>query len=186
MSKSYLFTGEKKVGKTTALVRLIDRIGRERCGGFYTEEIRENDKRVGFRTVTLSGATGLLARVGADNLFRVGKFEVYLDWFNAVAVDELYAALQVKEFVIIDEIGPMQLLSDRFRQAVCDILNGPRPLLGTIVLRHHEWADVFKEREDLTLYELTLANRDGMIETMLQNVQRDFPYVFDTNIEPRS
>lgn len=32
--------------------------------GFYTEEVREHGKRIGFDVVTLNGTRGALARVG--------------------------------------------------------------------------------------------------------------------------
>ncbi len=40
MGKAYLLTGEPQVGKTTAVKKIIDGIGVERCGGFYMEEVR--------------------------------------------------------------------------------------------------------------------------------------------------
>jgi nucleoside-triphosphatase len=33
------------------------------AGGFYTEEIREREERVGFKIITLDGKEGLLAHI---------------------------------------------------------------------------------------------------------------------------
>ena len=46
------------MGKTRTLKRIVDLLGRERCGGFYTEEVYAEqsdgqDTRMGFRLVTL-------------------------------------------------------------------------------------------------------------------------------------
>ena len=53
--KAYLLTGEPRVGKTTALKKIIAALGFERCGGFYTAEVCALGERCGFRLITLDG-----------------------------------------------------------------------------------------------------------------------------------
>ena len=45
-----LLTGPPGVGKTTLIKYLCEQLGN--CSGFYTEEIREGGKRIGFNIVT--------------------------------------------------------------------------------------------------------------------------------------
>ena len=167
MSRAYLLTGVPGVGKTTGIKKVINAIGIERCGGFYTEEIRAQGTRTGFRVVTLDGQTGLLANVNSKSPIRVGKYGVDLDGLETVGVAAIYAAMVTKSLVVIDEIGPMELFSDKFKQAVIDVLDCPRPLLGTIVLRPYHWVDDFKQQEKVELYELTPDNRDNVIEKLI-------------------
>lgn len=52
------------IGKTTLVKRIHDHfqsVGAE-CSGFYTEEVRSNNFRVGFDVVTLNGERKILAR----------------------------------------------------------------------------------------------------------------------------
>lgn len=44
-----LLTALPRTGKSTAIKKIVNMLGPNNCGGFYTEEIRENDDRVGFR-----------------------------------------------------------------------------------------------------------------------------------------
>jgi nucleoside-triphosphatase len=61
--------------------------------------------------------------------------------------------------VVIDEIGKMELLSPRFREAVLTALESGVPLLGTIMLAPHPFADAVKARPDVTLLHLSPDNR---------------------------
>lgn len=52
------------------------------------------------------------------------------------------------KYIIIDEIGPMELL------------NSKKPVIGTIYMNSYEWLDDFKKNEGIKLIELTMENRD--------------------------
>jgi hypothetical protein len=54
-----LLTGQPGVGKTTVIKQSVSRLG-DKAGGFYTREVRERGRRVGFEIVTLAGQTGWL------------------------------------------------------------------------------------------------------------------------------
>src|SRR5579885_397610 len=76
MAEVLVLTGRPGVGKTTLIRRLADALG-SRAGGFYTEEIRQGGRRVGFRLVTLDGEQAVLAHVGwRDRPHRVGRYGV--------------------------------------------------------------------------------------------------------------
>jgi nucleoside-triphosphatase THEP1 len=54
----------------------------------------------------------------------------------------------------------MELLSPRFREAVLRALDGGRPVLASIMLSSHPFADALKARDDVRLIRLTAENRD--------------------------
>jgi len=64
-----LITGRPGVGKTT-LIRALARVLGEQAGGFYTEEIRGPQGRLGFRLVTLDGRAGPVAALRRAALLR--------------------------------------------------------------------------------------------------------------------
>jgi len=73
MGRTVLLTGRPGVGKTTLIQKWVaSRPGR--CGGFYTQELRESGTRVGFEIVTLDGKRALLAHVRRPGPPRVGKY----------------------------------------------------------------------------------------------------------------
>ena len=172
MGAAYLLTGEPGIGKTTALKKILEAIGRDRCGGFYTEEARIDGVRTGFRVVTLAGLTGEIAAVTSMSSLRVGKYGVDLESLEAVGVGSIYEALRTKECVVIDEIGPMQLFSAAFKQAVLDVLASPRVLLGTVVQRPYEWANELKERPQVRMFTLTLETRDRIVEAIVSLISQ--------------
>ncbi len=111
-------TGKPGVGKTTLVKRLYS-LAPERFRGFWTEEIRERGRRVGFKVITTEGREGVLAHVGIDSPHRVGKYGVDVRGFEEVVLPILESCLPLcPKVVLIDEIGKMELFSERFVKVV--------------------------------------------------------------------
>jgi len=165
VQKNFLVTGRPGIGKTTCLQRASELLVSRsvRVGGMITLEKRERGVRVGFEVRdVLCGATGTLASVGGGVGPRVGRYVVNLADLERVGVEAIYRALREAQVVVIDEIGPMELLSRRFVDAVFSALDSPKPVLATIHVRAGE-TEVGRRilsRSDVKVYELTLANRD--------------------------
>jgi len=144
MGRALLLTGPPGSGKTTLLRRALEGYP-GRAIGFYTEEVREGGRRVGFDLVTLDGRRAPLARVGLASPHRVGRYGVDLSALEAVGVPVLRFALEGADLAVVDEVGKMELLSPTFRSAVKGLLESPVPLLGTVLLAPHPWTDRLKE-----------------------------------------
>lgn len=169
-----LLTGRPGVGKSTIIKVVVSRLG-QRAGGFYTREVRVAGKRMGFEVVTLAGETDLLATKSPDITFATeapfGKYRVNLSAIDKLAVRALHQAMAQRQIVVIDEIGPMELLSEKFCRAVQELLDAPVIVLGTVVERPHPLADRIKQHPRIQLQQITLANRDLLphqIETILR------------------
>jgi nucleoside-triphosphatase len=170
MSKAYLLTGKPRVGKTTAIKKIIDALGVERCGGFYTEEVHVQERRVGFRLITLDGRHGLLAHVNSESRIRVGRYGVNLDCLESIGLAALYEAMATKDLIIFDEIGPMEMYSEQFKRTIMELLNSSRPLLGTIALKSNLWLDAIKQHKRVELYTLTLDNRNSVVDKLIRRL----------------
>ncbi|MFQ5893993.1 MAG: nucleoside-triphosphatase, partial [Nitrospinota bacterium] len=109
-----LLTGPPRVGKTTCIERLLGRLEAP-AAGFFTREVREAGRRVGFDVEDLEGRRGVLSRIGLAGPHRVGRYGVDLADFEAVALPALEAGLEIGALVVIDEIGKMELFSERFK-----------------------------------------------------------------------
>lgn len=162
MGNAYLLTGEPKIGKTTALKKIIEIVGFDHFGGFYTEEIRINNARIGFRFVILGGKTVPFASIDFDSPIQVGKYGVDINKLEIEIIEAIYKAIETKKIVVIDEIGPMQLFSQKFKQTVINVLDGSQSLLGTIMFYPHEWADNLKKQDSVKLYKLSYENRNSI------------------------
>jgi nucleoside-triphosphatase len=161
VGRAYLLTGRPGAGKTTCLCRALEAIRRP-AGGFLTVEVRERGARVGFALETLDGRRATLAHVRHAGPPRVGKYGVDLAALDGVGVPALRAAVRAGGLVIVDEIGKMEAASADFRAAVEEALASPAPVLGTILLGPHPWADRVKAHPAVTVIEVTPANRDAL------------------------
>ncbi len=129
-----------------------------RAGGFYTEEIRSQGVRQGFRLVTLDGRSAILAHIDIHSQYRVSKYGVDIDNLDRVGVSALNEAAQQCDLVVIDEIGKMELFSSDFREAVLHIIDSRKKVLGTIMLSPNPWADAIKRQPQVNLLTVTRDN----------------------------
>lgn len=159
-----LLTGRPGCGKTTVIQRAVDLIGPDRCAGFYTEEVRDGGRRVGFDVVTLDGRRGPLARAGARGP-RVSRYGVDLASFEELGVETLERALEAGgRVLVVDEIGKMELFSQRFT-ALVDRLFGPSSdwaVLGTLLAGRHPKVDGLRRLRGLRIIEVGPRNRDAL------------------------
>lgn len=159
MRKNILFTGRPGVGKTTAIRYVVDQLHTSEIAGFWSREIREKGRRVGFAIETISGRTGILAHVDLDHGPKVSKYRVNIEDIDSIIVSELEKARESGRIIIIDEIAKMELYSQNFEDEVRRCLDTKR-VVGTIQDRRHPFLDEVKSRSDVILFELTVLNRD--------------------------
>lgn len=167
----FLLTGKPRMGKTTMIKKLIHEIGSDRCGGFYTEEIRDSNDRTGFRCVTLKGESLEFASVNSTSSVRVGRYGIDIESFESFAVKSITSSLQSKKITVIDEIGFMQMLSASFQELIYGIVAENRHvILGTIPLDSHPAIDPIKKRNGIKLIDLHEDNRDVIQKVILREM----------------
>ena len=165
MKSAYLVTGLPGVGKTT-LIRQVVSTMRMRAGGFYTEDLRTEGSREGFRIVTLDGDIALLAAAGHPGPVQVSKYGVAVEELERVGVLALRGAFDRGHVLVADEIGRMQLLSRAFRQTILEAVKGGHPVLGTIMAGRNPYADRIKLHRNVELLVLTPENRQEILELL--------------------
>jgi nucleoside-triphosphatase len=165
MKPVYLLTGQPGTGKTSIIKQAVAGIQGKACG-FYTEEIRSQGVRQGFRLVTLDGQTAILAHVNLKSPYRVSKYGVDIESLDKVGVSALTRAAAECDLVVVDEIGKMELFSPRFRETVQGIINSRRRLLGTIMLQSNPYADAIKRQPQVNLITVTRANSQQVLEEL--------------------
>jgi nucleoside-triphosphatase len=174
MDKNILLTGQPGCGKTTLIQRVIAQLNVP-LGGFYTQEMRVGGAREGFKMITFDEQEGILAHVKHPGPPRVGRYGVDLEALVAVGVASIQRALHNDALIVIDEIGPMELFSAAFCQAVTAALDSANPVFGSIVSRSRPFSDRVKARPDVTVIEVSPGNRDKLVDevlTLLQAVTR--------------
>ena len=171
MPKNLLVTGPPGCGKTTLVRRVVQDLGDLPAAGFYTEEIREGRERTGFALVNLDGRRGTLSHVRFAGPHRVGRYGVDIGGFEAF-LDGLRAGDPGLRLLVIDEIGKMECLSERFRFFLGERLDGPVPLLATIALRGTSPIERIKARPDVRVVMMSTGDREEKFREVLGEVRR--------------
>jgi nucleoside-triphosphatase len=152
-----LITGKPRTGKTTLVKKIIKASG-PACGGFYTEEMTRGGERRGFLIKTTRGLEGVLAEKGRPSPHRLGKYGINQANLEQIGVEAVEKALQDKEIIVIDEIGKMELISQKFRDVVMKALDSKKRVVGVIHQARWPFLNAIRERPDVLLLEVSGEN----------------------------
>ena len=164
-----LLTGPPRSGKSTLIEKVIKRVKRP-ATGFFTRELREEGKRVGFLIETLDGKTGLLAHKNIKSNYRVGKYKVNIEDLDQIAVPSMLPSTE-DQLVVIDEIGKMECFSRLFKETLLRVLSLDNQVIGSIALKGDHFIQTIKNRDDVALVSVSETTRDLALKLFLQEIQ---------------
>lgn len=169
LKKNILLTGAPSSGKTTVIKKVISCLS---CpvNGFYTEEEKIGEKRVGFLMHTLEGRQGYLAHQAITSNFHIRRYGVSIENIETIAAPSICP--RENQVIILDEIGKMECFSERFIAAARAALDSPNIVIGTITLGGAGFIAEVKSRSDVQIFDVTLRNRDLLPEKILQIVEK--------------
>jgi nucleoside-triphosphatase len=176
MTLRILLEGRPGVGKTTVARRLADelRVASVRLAGFTTEELREGGQRMGFVVESMEGEWGVRAHVDLPGPPRVGRYGVDLAVLERLAVPALETAMATEGLVaVVDELGRMELASERFCRAVTVLLEQPVDVVATVHVASHPFTDRLEGRPDVEVVAVTPGNRDRLPSRLARRLAGD-------------
>jgi nucleoside-triphosphatase len=166
MKRLLFLTGQPGIGKTSVLLRITDALKAKGydARGMISREIREQGTRVGFEIIDLyTGQRGWLAHIKQPLGPQVGKYRVNLDDLKNIGVNSILNAIKNADVIIVDEIGPMELFSQVFKDAILQAVDSSKPLLGTIHFRAQDpLINTIKTRNDVEIFTVTNENRQNV------------------------
>ena len=168
IKKNILITGLPGVGKTTLIQELSRELNHLHPVGFYTAEIREEGVRKGFDLISHDGKRGLLSHTDIKSPDRVGKYRVDIKGFEDF-LDAIPFFNPLTRLIVIDEIGKMECLSDRFKRILKKMLDSEKWVIATIALKGSGLIAEIKKRDDVTISEITKSNREFLLSEILMN-----------------
>lgn len=167
--KNLLVTGKPGSGKTTVVEKMLETLGEHNPSGFFTKEVKKGGIRTGFELVSLDGRRRILSHVGIRSRYRVGKYGVDLESFEAF-LDELSLFEPGTGLIVIDEIGKMECLSGKFCTLVNRVLDSSIPFLATISVSGPALLDEIKARDDVVLMEIRRETRESDADALSRKV----------------
>lgn len=157
-------TGPKQIGKSTALRRLLE--GRDiSVGGFRTVRIRLTDgasiHMVPPQETEFTDENRIFSR-------RRGVLHINPEDFDRIGCG-LLSDSQHHDLVLMDELGPAEADSAKFRQAVLDTLDGHVPVYGILQVADSPFLDAIARRPDVQVVTVTEENRDELPLELLKS-----------------
>jgi len=139
-----------------------------------TQEIREKGARKGFSIENLAThEEGVLARIGSVGGPRIGRYTVNLHDLDEVGAAAILRAIEDADVILVDELGPMELHSNRFIQSVEAALNSKKHLVATIHKRtNHSLVMAVKSNPTYTILDVTAQNREELPTQIVGRISR--------------
>ncbi len=177
-------TGMPKVGKTQTLVKVMEFLQDSgyKVEGMVTEPLLEKEKRVGFYIRDWqTGEKEVFAHVDFDSKDKVGDYGVDLSILEKIGVPAIEKAIADDDVdvIIIDEIGKMEMLSERFCEVVIEALDSDKPIMITLHKKSRTplLQDV-RRRDDIRILEVTPVNKNLLPYKLEKIMKEKLPPLF--------
>jgi nucleoside-triphosphatase len=109
---------------------------------------------------------GILAHERIKSSRQVGKYGVNLSDIDRIAVPSMMPST-LDQLVVIDEIGKMECVSERFKKTLGQVLDSDLPVVGSIAMKGDRFIQKIKARSDVLLVTVTPQNRDELVNIYL-------------------
>lgn len=154
-----MLTGERQIGKSTIINFLLEDFHGEACG---------------FRTLPHNGLH-YLSSINSQYILAEkqyicrknegGTLEGIASVFDSRGAGLLDNCLKKRpDLIIMDELGLFESNAFKFQESVLECLNADIPVLGVLKAKSSPFLDLIRNREDITIFTITEANRDKMKE----------------------
>ena len=171
MPKNVLIAGAPGIGKTKLINHLLRDLSPLLIRGFHKEAIKENEILKGFRIITFKFEELILAHIHIEGPDRYQAFGLNLDGFDKIVENQLSINNPVELFMV-DEVGPMECISKKFRHKFIEILDSEIPVIATLTSMEILGTLDIKKRKDISLLKMTHSNRNSMWKNVLVEISK--------------
>ena len=157
-AKNILIDGLPRVGKTTAVQRVLS-LAKVRCGGFFSQAISKQFY-TNFRLVSVQGPHRSVSSQELLRRFDIpGVIGFNLEDLENFGNPAVLHALETCDVVVIDQLGTLEVSSEKFRRVVDRVLASDKVCLATVTSSNVPYIEALRKRPDVSIYDINGSNR---------------------------
>lgn len=165
--KNIFLTGEKRVGKSTIISKIIEDIDLK-IGGYMTErEVSNHGRAFTIRSLSNREEKYTIAKVDDRSLEK----EIYIESFKSQLPQMLDRDLENCDFLVLDELGFMENDIQAFTSKIYEILDSDKFVFGVVKAHDCEFLNKIRSRDDVKIIEITRENRDWIGEKIVRDLR---------------
>ena len=169
-----LLTGERGVGKSTLARNVFEKLAIS-PDGFKTFPVYEDKQKAGFYLQDLqTGEKFLFAHRNFKGGEKFSEFGVYDKVFENFSALLLKKASSKGGYILIDEVGVMEMNSAPFLEALIHLWKSPLRQLWVVQKRSPFLKTLTQLHEPFQLFEVTPRNRDFLADEIIALILSDF------------
>ena len=161
-------TGDVQIGKSTVINKVLSALSAPYKGfRTYGAEYKEDGSSVVYISPAddLNDKTIAAVRHGDKHT----KMEVNKDAFEFKGVEILKNSLNSDvDLILMDEIGFMESYFEGFKDAIRDVLNSDKNILGVVRNKDTDFLNEVRKHESVTVIVVDKENRDEIPETIVE------------------
>ena len=138
------------------------------ASGILSSEIDDHRHSLGLTVEIVGGRTCELAHTSMDSKTRFETWGVDLETFERLAIPAIQGGRGV---TIVDELGPVQLMSTRFREGVASLFLRPGLVLATAPQNFDPFVDHLKHMDGVTTLPVNFHTRDELAKNLVSLLQ---------------
>ncbi|MFX1480077.1 MAG: nucleoside-triphosphatase [Promethearchaeota archaeon] len=179
MNTKILLTGPPRCGKSTLIMKVINYCKENEItvDGFLTPEVKEGTKRIGFDIKRIStNERRMLARIGNySTQYRLGKYHVFIWEFEKIITKLERLEFKESSIVVVDEIGKMELYSQKFQKLIKFLFKLDANIIATIGQGlKHPIKDYLLNLPEILLFTLNRENLQTVQQKVLDIIDKIF------------
>ena len=127
--------------------------------------------RKGFelRRINLEGKRGVLSHVDIKSRYRIGPYKVDIGGFEDF-LDGISFFDPSSDMIIVDEIGKMECLSDKFERILKEILDSGKSVILQVALKGSGLITEVKKRQDVKLFGVAQSDGDVLFSEIPKEI----------------